>query len=466
MNTPLNIFISYSHHDESFKERLDTCLTRLKRDRIVEVWHDRRIDPGENWRAEIQQAMDACNVALLLVSIDFLASDFIDSNELSYLLERRKKDGIRVVPIILKPCSWKRLDIAGIQVLPKDGVPIIKFAEDNGDRDQVWTDIADHIAGWAESAKIAQPQAVNASTAVNPFNPWQEATPPRFFGRKELLRRLGMALDEKRSVSLVGDWRIGKTSVLRTWQQKAEERGRTVRYLSGQGPEAVSCAAFVKAASGLETPEKSNDEASADAAADLLAQWAQAVSPGLPPLILIDEADACLPRLPARFFERLRGMLGTLCLVIASRREIDQIYADVGRTSPFANQLQMHRLGLLEADAANQLIALGGEVLSDDDRELMRRLAGRHPYFLALLGRYLWEARRHGGDLEEAVELFRDEAAARFRELWKVLSEHDRAALQGLSAGHATPDNGLKRRGLAETGKLFGEVLETWLKNQ
>lgn len=468
MASPLNIFISYAHEDESFKDRLEACLRILQRKGVVEVWDDRQIDGGDNWRDAIQQAMDACNVALLLVSNAFLASEFINTAELNHLLARGKKDAIRVVPLIVRPCPWEMDIFAHLQALPKDGKPIITFEEDNGDREQVWTDIIRHIASWAEPAKPLQPQpqVATPATAVNPFNPWQEATPPRFFGRKELLRRLGMALDEKRSVSLVGDWRIGKTSVLRTWQQMAEQRGRTVRYLSGQGPEAVSCTAFVRAASGLETPPQANDEASADAAADLLAQWAKDISPGLPPLLLIDEADACLPRLPARFFERLRGMLGTICVVIASRREIDQIYADAGRTSPFANQLEMHRLGLLEADAASQLIALGGDVLSADDRKRMRRLAGRHPYYLALLGRNLWDARSHGGDLDEAVELFHDEAAARFRELWKVLSNHDRTALRGLLEGHATPDNGLKRRGLAETGKLFGEVLETWLKNQ
>lgn len=283
----------------------------------------------------------------------------------------------------------------------------------------------------------------------------------------DLLRRLGIALDDRRSVSLVGDWRIGKTSVLRTWQQMAEKRGRTVRFVSGQGPAAVSCAAFVQAVCGKEAAESADFEAAADAAADVLAQWAQAISPaGLAPLILIDEADALLPRLPARFFERLRGMLGVVSLVVATRREIDQIYRDAGRTSPFANQLEMQRLGLLERDAAEQIIALGAEMLTDEDRELMRHQAGRHPYYLALLGRQLWDARRNHADIQEALDRFEDEACARLRELWNVLSERDRQGLLGLSHGQMPEGNGLKRRGLMDGDQFFGKVLETWLKNR
>lgn len=528
MAQPLRIFISYAHIDEPFKERLVSYLTFLKRKGLVEIWHDQHIDGGDDWRAAIQGAMNDCTLALMLVSDAFLASEFIQSHELHHLLGRHENDGIRVVPIILRPCPWELEVIGKLQALPHLGTPIVKFSEDNGDRDQAWTDISRKIAVWsgidaepvqpspppqgvaagkeqppvnaapvpsnpqeeapkailhglasllhgaatwlggtkAQPVQPVPPPPVNPVVAVNPYNPWNEALPPRFFGRADLLHRLEAALDGQRSMSLVGDWRIGKTSLLRTWQQMAEARGRTVRFVSGQGAEAVSCAAFVKAVSGKEVAQSAHPEADADAAADVLAQWAQEVAPaGLPPLILIDEADAMLPRLPARFFERLRGMLGTVCLVIASRREIDHIYQDAGRTSPFANQLEMQRLGLLEAEAAEQLIALGAEVLSAEDRELMRTWAGRHPYYLALLGRHLWDARRHGKDSEEALELFKDEASARLRELWKVLGEHDRQGLRDLLQGQAPDGMSLKRRGLADAGQLFGKVLETWLKN-
>lgn len=470
--------------DEPYKDRLVSDLTFLKRKGLVEkVWHDRHIDGGDDWRAAIKDALNDCNLALLLVSHAFLTSDFIQSHELGQLLHRSKTDGIRVVPVILKDCLWELEVFEGLQAWPKNGKPIVTFNEENGDRDWAWTDISRKIAAWAvqavnspSSTALPHPNAGNPPSppapsrdtvsAANPYNPWNKAVTPRFFGRDDLLRRLGMALDERRSVSLVGDWRIGKTSVLRTWQQMAEVRGRTVRFVSGQGPAAVSCAAFVKAVCDREAAESANFDAAADAAADVLARWVQEISPAaLPPLILIDEADALLPRLPARFFERLRGMLGTVCLVIATRREIDQIYRDTGRTSPFANQLEMQRLGLLETAAAEQIIALGAEMLTAEDRELMHCQAGRHPYYLTLLGRQLWDARRNNTDIQEALERFEDEAHARLRELWNVLSERDQKALLGLLHGQMPDSNSLKRRGLMDGDQFFGEVLETWLKN-
>jgi predicted phosphodiesterase len=75
---------------------------------------------------------------------------------------------------------------------------------------------------------------------ANPYDPWTPATPPRFVGRQGLFRRLEAALEEGRSVSLVGDWRIGKSSVLQRWAQQVQARGRVVTQLSGEGPEGLS----------------------------------------------------------------------------------------------------------------------------------------------------------------------------------------------------------------------------------
>ena len=532
MPAPLRIFVSYAHIDEAYKDRLSSHLAVLRRKKLVDVWHDRQIDGGDDWRADIRQAMDDCSLALLLVSDTFLNSEFIQSEEMEYLWQRRQKDGIRLAPIIVRPCPWKLDDKLGaLQAMPKDGKPLISFSQTNGARDQAWTDIAYKIAEWANAGEPSpvvqetplpaveeaiavlaptsppatprniggllgfvgrlmqgiaakapsppprpalppEPMAAEAEAtpgappaaapvAVNPFDPWDEAVPPRFVGRTDLLRRLAQALDEKRSVSLVGDWRIGKTSILHTWRMKATDAGRIVRFVSGEGPEAVSCAAFVAAVTG--GPATPDDP---DAAADRLSTWAEAASPaGLPPLILIDEADRMLTRFPHRFFERLRGMLGRICLVLSTRQEVDRIYAADNSTSPFINRLEMQRVGLLDEAAAEALIAQGGDVLTDEDRDLMRTWAGGHPYYLTLLGRHLWDARREGGSTEDALGLFQDEAAARLRELWRTLDDSDRQQLDGLLKGDAV-DGQLVRRGLVVAGKAFGGVMTEWLNSK
>lgn len=101
LQTP-RIFISYSHKDESFKNEFVTMSAGLQRQGIVDLWHDRRIAPGEEWFNIIQKAMEECNLAVLLISPDFIASHFIQTEELTHLFQRRIKEGLRVVPVILR----------------------------------------------------------------------------------------------------------------------------------------------------------------------------------------------------------------------------------------------------------------------------------------------------------------------------------------------------------------------------
>ncbi|MFO1431772.1 MAG: hypothetical protein U1F76_16820 [Candidatus Competibacteraceae bacterium] len=304
--------------------------------------------------------------------------------------------------------------------------------------------------------------AKNTNDENNPYDPWTPVTPPRFLGRDSLLRRLETALEEGRSLSLVGDWRIGKSSVLATWEQQAQAKGRLVRCVSGEGAEGTTPGAFVGAVTGLPSPDNPEQ------AADVLTRWAEnAGRPGLPPLILMDEADGLFVRLDHRLFERMRGMLGRICLVVASRKEIDQICQAMGRTSPFLNRLELAWLGLLEPEAAEALIRWGERYFQPDDAELMRTWAGRHPFYLQLLGHHLVDIRRNGEPVEEALDRFHAEARVRLRELWRVLDERDRQALRDGLGGIPIKRRSLRVRGLVtEQGQLFGEVLAEWLREE
>src|SRR6185312_4703764 len=244
------------------------------------------------------------------------------------------------------------------------------------------------------------------STIRNPYDPWTPVTPPRFVGRIDLFHRLEAALEEGRSVSLVGDWRSGKSSILQTWFQRQSGRGREVRLLSGEEGEGISPRTFVEKITGYQL---SYEEA--DPVAETLDRWAQAVGrPSLPPLLLIDEFDGMIPRFDCRFFERLRGMLGKIVLVVASRQDLDLICESIGRTSPFHNRLELNWVNLLEPKAAEEVIGWGNEELGPSDADLMRQWAGRHPFYLQLLGRHLIDARRDGEEISYALDAFRCEA--------------------------------------------------------
>jgi len=115
------VFISYSHADEGWKNRLVKQLRVLALEDVFDVWDDYRIAAGDDWRQELEGAMEQAQVAVFLVSADFLTSKFIRENEVPRILERRG-DGLRVIPVIIHPCPWRRVSwLASIQGRPRDG---------------------------------------------------------------------------------------------------------------------------------------------------------------------------------------------------------------------------------------------------------------------------------------------------------------------------------------------------------
>ncbi len=96
------IFISYSHKDEIWKDRLVTHLKALHEQGRIDLWDDRRISAGDDWYEEIQSAIAAASIAILMISPDFLASNFIQNEEVPRFLERNAKEGLRIIPIIVK----------------------------------------------------------------------------------------------------------------------------------------------------------------------------------------------------------------------------------------------------------------------------------------------------------------------------------------------------------------------------
>lgn len=102
------VFVSYSHKDKCYLDRLVVHLKPLEKQGRIELWSDIRISAGDLWRKEIEKATKQAQVVVLLVSADFLASDFIIENELPPLLEAAANDGAAIIPVILKPCRFSR----------------------------------------------------------------------------------------------------------------------------------------------------------------------------------------------------------------------------------------------------------------------------------------------------------------------------------------------------------------------
>ena len=119
------MFISYSHRDKEWNDQLVPHVKMLQYDIPIQLWDDRQIGAGEDWNQKIHEAMTKCRIAVLLISADYLSSDFVVCHEIPRLLERHEQDGMRLFPIIIRPCAWQHIRwLARLQVRPKDGVPL------------------------------------------------------------------------------------------------------------------------------------------------------------------------------------------------------------------------------------------------------------------------------------------------------------------------------------------------------
>jgi hypothetical protein len=102
------VFISYSRHDREYLDRLLIHLKPLENDGLIDPWADTRLRAGDRWKKEIENALSQAAVAILLISADFLASEFIVDNELPPILRNAADKGTRIIPLILKPCRFAR----------------------------------------------------------------------------------------------------------------------------------------------------------------------------------------------------------------------------------------------------------------------------------------------------------------------------------------------------------------------
>jgi hypothetical protein len=121
MSVPV-VFISYSHKDKDWMERLVVKFAVPKRLGLCNVWTDQQIPVGEDWDAQIDEVLRNARVAVILVSDNFLDSDFILEKEVPRLLERRANGNLHIIPVIADSCLWKTLSwLEKMEVRPKEG---------------------------------------------------------------------------------------------------------------------------------------------------------------------------------------------------------------------------------------------------------------------------------------------------------------------------------------------------------
>src|SRR6266567_5253674 len=179
--TAVEVFCSYAHTDEKWLRQLETHLSPLIRQGLISLWHDRQILPGTNWSETIDDHLETASVILLLISANFIASDYCYGVEMKRALERHEANEARVIPIVVHPCNWEHLPLASLQALPLDAKPISTYDS----VDEAWTQVVTRLRHVIEDLSLLRTSAPRTALPKIWMIPY--ARNPFFHGRNELL---------------------------------------------------------------------------------------------------------------------------------------------------------------------------------------------------------------------------------------------------------------------------------------
>jgi tetratricopeptide (TPR) repeat protein len=398
MTSP-TVFISYSHKDEACKDRLVSHLGVLQHEGLFDLWDDRRIGAGEDWEKEIEEAMANANVAILLVSADFLTSKFIRGTEVPTFLKRRDEEGMRIFPIIVKPCAWKQVEwLSRMNLRPKDGKPL-----SGGNEHQIDTDLATIAEEVAAIIKRVPEDSSDEGHAPLPPEKISLAKLPStssaLFGRQKELEALDAAWAAHKTniVTLVAWGGVGKTALVNAWLNRMRDNhfGGAERvfgwsfYSQGASEDKqVSSDVFVASALkwfGDPEPDEGSPWDKGERLAELIKkQKTLLILDGLEPLQNPPGERGGRIKDPG-----LKSLLRELAnhnpglFVITTRLEVDDIKDFIG------NSAQNIPLDHLSPDAGMELLKHLGVKGTSEELKKASREFGYHALALTLLGSYL-----------------------------------------------------------------------------
>lgn len=164
------VFFSYSHKDESLRNELEVHLSMLKRQGLINAWHDKRITAGNDIHSHISNELESADIILLLVSAHFLASDYCYEKEMQRALDRNNEGAAKVIPIILHPCDWRNAPFGSLRATPFDGKPVSMFANQNEALAEIAKDIRESIEslGTTSIKELFVPPSSDTSQIISP----------------------------------------------------------------------------------------------------------------------------------------------------------------------------------------------------------------------------------------------------------------------------------------------------------
>jgi ABC-type branched-subunit amino acid transport system substrate-binding protein len=181
----IEIFFSYVHEDEALRDKLAKHLQVLQREEIIKVWHDRKITAGEDWKNKIDRHLESANIILLLISSDFLNSDYHYDIELKRALERHESKEARVIPVILRAVDLRGSPFEKLSALPENGKAITSW--DN--EDEAFTNVVKGLRQFIDCFP-ADPDSRIGANPYKGLSAFEEADGDQFFGRKPQIKEL------------------------------------------------------------------------------------------------------------------------------------------------------------------------------------------------------------------------------------------------------------------------------------
>jgi tetratricopeptide (TPR) repeat protein len=398
------VFISYSHKDEEWKKRLLPQLRALEQAESIAVWDDRRIDAGDAWYPEIMAAMEHAAVSICLISPDYLASDFCVKEEIPYLLQRRERGGMILIPVLLRPCPWQAFKwLSEIQMIPRDNKSVA--VDFRGIEDAPFAEVASRVF-----------EIVNNPAYVPPAPPPPRWSPPEkidttrlpqtgaeLFGRQKELELLdeAWASGETHVISSVAWGGVGKSTLVNKWlEQMAADNYRGARrvyawsfYSQGTNERVTSADLFINNA--LEF--FGDPDPTAGSPWDKGERLARLIQSGRT-LLLLDGLEPLQsphahergkvkdPALSTLLTELARENAG-LCVITTRERATD--------LDEF-NETVLHKdLEQISGEAGRALLRIGGVRGTDAELEQATRDFGNHALAVQLLAVYLHDIPGH-----------------------------------------------------------------------
>lgn len=289
----LKLFYSYAHKDERWRKRLETHLSMLQRQGLIVGWHDRDISAGTTWANEIDIHLAAADIILLLISPDFLASEYCYSVEIAKAMERHFAGEVRVVPIILRPVDQTGTPFEQLQILPSNGRPVSRWQ----DYDEALFDVATGIRKTVEELHTSALATLSSSskrhvdmTKVS-FAVWNVPHHRNSFftDREDILIHLHSRFTEGKSIRLVqaisGLGGIGKTQIVVEYAYRYHEEYKAILWANADSRE-ILVSDFLGIAELLNLPEK--NEQSPNRIVNAVKYWLQTNTSWL---LILDNAE-------------------------------------------------------------------------------------------------------------------------------------------------------------------------------